>query len=142
MDDLEVQFNLKVDSQSLNKMKEIYTSLIGEQKIKYYDEHERTIGLFVTLLNEVKFEANFTQSQKVFEEAGLGDGLAEGKERLNFLKEMNISETASGFVPEFEEFKELLKEGGKGEGQISVNLKNCFAMVDFSVGLKGFLDYI
>ena len=55
---------------------------------------------------------------------------------------MNISETASGFIPEFEEFMELLKEGGKGEGEISVNANNCFVIVDFSVGLKGLLDFI
>ena len=55
---------------------------------------------------------------------------------------MNISETASGFVPEFEEFKEMLKEGGKGEGEISINAKNVFLAIDFSLGLKGLLDFI
>ena len=49
-------------------------------------------------------------------ETGMMDNIAMMKERLTFLKEMQITETASGFVPEFESFFSLLKEHGKGEG--------------------------
>ena len=55
------------------------------------------------------------------------------KERLAFIKDMQISETASGFVPEFEGFFSLLKEHGKGEGEISLNVNNCFVALNFNV---------
>lgn len=99
----------------------------------YLAEHEKLVALCATLINEVKFEANFCHSQKVLNETGMMNEIGMMKERLVFLKEMQITETASGFIPEFETFFSLLKEHGKGEGEISLNINNCFAALNFNL---------
>ena len=75
VDDLLIKFGLDIDSQSLNKAKEIYLNMISTNEIKSYNSNEKTFQIFMSLLNEIQFEANFAQSQKLVNEAGIGNGL-------------------------------------------------------------------
>ncbi len=48
----------------------------------------------MSLLNEIQFEANFAQSQKLVNESGIGNGMDMMKSQLGVLKDMQIEETA------------------------------------------------
>ena len=58
LEDLEVNVNLKIDSDTMKKAKKIMLTQADLQ-----DNHSKTMGLIMSLLEEIQLEADFANSQ-------------------------------------------------------------------------------
>ena len=61
LEDLEVNVNLKIDSDTMKKAKKIMLTQADLQ-----DNHSKTMGLIMSLLEEIQLEADFANSQEIF----------------------------------------------------------------------------
>ena len=76
LEDLEVDFNLNIDSLSMKKAKKI---MLTSNPI--LDEDKKTYGLIMSLLEEIQLDADFSNSQELFNQMGGNDilGMALGQ---------------------------------------------------------------
>ena len=61
LEDLEVNVNLKIDSDTMKKAKKIMLTQADIQ-----DNVSKTMGLIMSLLEEIQLEADFANSQEIF----------------------------------------------------------------------------
>lgn len=119
------------------KLKEIFLS-----EVKAHSEEDKIGQILFCLFNEVKFEANFQNSQILLNESGVGSNITEAKSQLDFIKQMGIKDTLEGFLPGSGDLIEFLRENGEGVGELSLNLKNCFVGVEFNLMIEGLFDLL
>ena len=118
------------------KLKEIFLS-----EVKAHSEEDKIGQILFCLFNEVKFEANFQNSQKLLNESGVSSSITEAKGQLDFIKQMGIKDTLAGFLPGSGDLIELLRENGRIR-ELSLNLKNCFVGMELDLMVEGLFDLL
>lgn len=143
--DLSIHLSGKIDSLSKSKLNYIF----GEDFNKNASHQEKFNFMIFLLFQEIQLESKFVNTEGLMNELGLkNEILGDFKENLSGIKQLELVDTVSQFIPAFAELVDLLKEGkeknadSENNGEVSLNFGCLSLRIEYSLGLKGLLNLL